>query len=123
MSILIYHQEHRSGTLYLDGYFFGTSYLKRRIYCSLKIPNLLRTLFGEGALSTHSTLIIRDRAEKGTPAAFEFALQVLSISLYADDTHIFGSVLAPLIVKCSIRIGPEASVAVSSPESCFPICS
>jgi putative peptidoglycan lipid II flippase len=82
-------------------YFFGTSYLNDAFIVAYKIPNLLRTLFGEGALSTAFVPLYNEIGlKKGRRQQFEFALQVLSIlSFMLMILTFLGIVLAPLIVK------------------------
>jgi len=81
--------------------FFGTSYVADAFQVSFQIPNLLRKLFGEGALSAAFIPIYNEiRLQKGKKGQIEFALNILSIlSLLLLILCLLGIILAPLIVK------------------------
>jgi len=61
-------------------FFFGGGYLNDAFNVAYNIPNLLRRLFGEGALSTAFVPIYtRMGKEKGREEQIDFALNLLSI--------------------------------------------
>ena len=82
-------------------YFFGTTWLNDAFNVAYTIPNLLRRLFGEGALSTAFVPIYNDIGGKeGKKVQFDFALNVISIlTLFLSILTFFGIIFAPLIVK------------------------
>lgn len=83
-------------------YFFGTTYLNDAFNVGYNIPNLLRRLFGEGALSTAFVPIYNEISIKGDKdEQIEFALNLLSVlTLILCVLTLLGIILAPLIVKC-----------------------
>jgi len=81
--------------------FFGTSYVADAFQVAYQIPNLLRKLFGEGALSAAFVPVYNEIGiKKGKKAQIDFALNVLSI-LCALLMILCGAgmLLAPIIVK------------------------
>ena len=82
-------------------YFFGTNFLNDAFNVAYTIPNLLRRLFGEGALSTAFVPIYNEIGTKSNKEKqFEFALNVLSIlTLFLAVLVGIGIVFAPLIIK------------------------
>ncbi len=82
-------------------YFFGTTWLNDAFNVAYTIPNLLRRLFGEGALSTAFVPIYNDiGAKEGKKVQFDFALNVISIlTLFLSILTFLGIIFAPLIVK------------------------
>ncbi|HOH46899.1 MAG TPA: murein biosynthesis integral membrane protein MurJ [Candidatus Cloacimonadota bacterium] len=82
-------------------YFFGTNFLNDAFNVAYTIPNLLRRLFGEGALSTAFVPIYNEIGTKNDrEKQFEFALNVLSIlTLFLAVLVGIGIVFAPLIIK------------------------
>ncbi|MDD5408350.1 MAG: lipid II flippase MurJ, partial [Candidatus Cloacimonas acidaminovorans] len=61
-------------------YFFGTTYLNDAFNVGYNIPNLLRRLFGEGALSTAFVPLYNDiKIKQGKEKQIEFALNLLSV--------------------------------------------
>jgi len=105
-------------------YFFGTSYLNDAFIVAYKIPNLLRTLFGEGALSTAFVPLYNEIGlKRGRREAINFALQVLSILCFMLMILTFlGIALAPLIVKLLYPgLAPETQVlAIKLSRVMFP---
>jgi putative peptidoglycan lipid II flippase len=81
--------------------FFGTSYVADAFRIAFQIPNLLRRLFGEGALSAAFVPIYSEIGiNKGKKEQINFALNVLSIlSLFLLLLCCFGILLTPIIVK------------------------
>ncbi|OQX72017.1 MAG: murein biosynthesis integral membrane protein MurJ [Candidatus Cloacimonas sp. 4484_275] len=81
--------------------FFGTSYVADAFQVSFQIPNLLRKLFGEGALSAAFVPIYNEVGlQKGRKAQIKFALNMLSIlSLLLMLLSLLGIIFAPIIVK------------------------
>ncbi|GAB1468653.1 murein biosynthesis integral membrane protein MurJ [Candidatus Cloacimonadota bacterium] len=82
-------------------YFFGTSFLNDAFNVGYNIPNLLRRLFGEGALSTAFVPIYNELGiKKGKEEQIDFAINLLSIlTLFLALLTLIGVVFAPLIVK------------------------
>lgn len=80
---------------------FGTTFLNDAFVVGYKIPNLLRSLFGEGALSASFVPIYNEigiRADRHRQISF--ALQVLSIlSVILLILTIIGEIFAPLLVR------------------------
>jgi putative peptidoglycan lipid II flippase len=81
--------------------FFGTSYVADAFQVAYQIPNLLRKLFGEGALSAAFVPIYNEVGiEKGRKYQVSFAINVLSLlSLALLILCGLGILLAPLIVR------------------------
>ncbi len=83
------------------GFFFGASYLNDAFQISINIPNLLRRLFGEGALSAAFVPIYNKIGlQKGREEQIKFALNMLSLlTLFLTILTIIGVVFAPTIVR------------------------
>jgi putative peptidoglycan lipid II flippase len=81
-------------------YFFGGAYLNDAFNVAYNIPNLLRRLFGEGALSTAFVPIYnRIGIKQDRDAQIEFALNVLSIlTIFLFILTVLGILFAPQIV-------------------------
>jgi putative peptidoglycan lipid II flippase len=81
--------------------FFGASYIADAFNVGYQIPNLLRKLFGEGALSAAFIPIYNDiDVKKGRAEQIDFALNILSLlTLLLTILSLLGMVFAPLIVK------------------------
>ena len=92
--------------------FFGTSFINDAFNIAFYIPNLLRQLFGEGALSAAFVPIYNEFGlKRGKKYQLYFALNVLSIlSFILLFLSFLGVILAPLIVKI---IYPGLSVETS----------
>jgi putative peptidoglycan lipid II flippase len=82
-------------------YFFGATYLNDAFNVAYNLPNLLRRLFGEGALSAAFVPIYNDiGVKKGKAEQVQFAMNVLSIlTLFLTALTFIGVIFAPLIVK------------------------
>ncbi|MCB5288198.1 MAG: murein biosynthesis integral membrane protein MurJ [Candidatus Cloacimonetes bacterium] len=82
-------------------FFFGGGYLNDAFNVAYNIPNLLRRLFGEGALSTAFVPIYNEIGIKKDKAAqIDFALNVLSIlTLFLLVLTAIGIAFAPWIVR------------------------
>ncbi|NLO43941.1 MAG: murein biosynthesis integral membrane protein MurJ [Candidatus Cloacimonetes bacterium] len=82
-------------------FFFGGGYLNDAFNVAYNIPNLLRRLFGEGALSTAFVPIYtRMGNEKGREEQIDFALNLISIlSFILLVLTALGMVFAPVLVK------------------------
>ena len=82
-------------------YFFGTTYLNDAFNVAYNIPNLLRRLFGEGALSAAFVPIYNEIGIKqGRKQQVDFALNVLSLlTLLLSVLTLFGIAFAPWIVR------------------------
>lgn len=80
--------------------FFGTTYVADAFQVAFQIPNLLRKLFGEGALSAAFIPIYNEiKIKQGREVQIKFGLNVLSIlSLFLTVLCLLGIVLAPLLV-------------------------
>lgn len=81
--------------------YFGTSFVNDAFNVAFNIPNLLRRLFGEGALSTAFVPIYNEYGMKrGKRYQMLFALNLLSIlTLILTFLTLLGIFTAPLIVK------------------------
>ena len=81
--------------------FFGTTYVADAFQVGYQIPNLLRKLFGEGALSAAFIPIYNEIAiNKGKKQQFAFALNVLSLLVsFLIILCFLGIILAPVIVQ------------------------
>lgn len=96
-------------------FFFGGGYLNDAFNVAYNIPNLLRRLFGEGALSTAFVPIYNDIGyKKDKESQINFALNMLSIlTLFLLILTVIGIVFAPLIVKLLYPGLNPASTAVA----------
>jgi putative peptidoglycan lipid II flippase len=105
-------------------FFFGGGFLNDAFNVAYNIPNLLRRLFGEGALSTAFVPIYNDIGiKKDRDAQVEFALNVLSIlTLFLLLLTVLGIVFAPLIVRLLYPgLAPQTTeVAVRLTRIIFP---
>ncbi len=83
------------------GFFFGAGYLNDAFQIAINIPNLLRRLFGEGALSAAFVPIYNQVGlQKGREQQIKFALNMLSLlTLFLTLLTIIGMAFAPTIVK------------------------
>ena len=81
--------------------FFGTTYVSDAFQAGFKIPNLLRKLFGEGALSAAFIPIYNDiGTKKSKKEQIDFGLNILSIlSFFLLLLSILGMILTPLLVR------------------------
>ena len=81
--------------------FFGATFLNDAFIVAYKIPNLLRLLFGEGALSTAFVPLYNEIGIKeGKERQMNFALQVISIlCFFLIILSFLGMLLAPYIVR------------------------
>jgi len=104
--------------------FFGTSLVNDAFNIAFNIPNLLRRLFGEGALSAAFVPIYNDYGlKRGKRFQLLFACNVLSIlTLFLVILSILGMVFAPLIVKALYpgRSGETIELAVKLCRIIFP---
>lgn len=105
-------------------HFFGGGFLNDAFNVAYNIPNLLRRLFGEGALSTAFVPIYNEIGIKKDKAAqIEFALNVLSIlCLILLIITGLGIAFAPWIVKLLYPgLAPETTVvAIKLTRIIFP---
>ncbi|NLN85724.1 MAG: murein biosynthesis integral membrane protein MurJ [Candidatus Cloacimonetes bacterium] len=85
----------------LMAFCFGTTFLNDAFVVGYKIPNLLRSLFGEGALSASFVPIYNEIGIKESKQRqINFALQVLGIlTLFLLILTVIGIVAAPWIVR------------------------
>jgi len=81
--------------------YFGTTYVSDAFQAGFKIPNLLRKLFGEGALSAAFIPIYYEiGTKKDKKQQIDFGLNILSIlSLLLLFLSIIGIVITPFLVK------------------------
>ena len=105
-------------------FFFGTTYINDAFNVGYNIPNFLRRLFGEGALSTAFVPIYNEiLIEDGKDKQIDFALNLLSIlTLILVILTILGIAFASLIVKCLYPgLAPETTVlAIKLTRIIFP---
>lgn len=82
-------------------YFFGTTYLNDAFNVAYNLPNLLRRLFGEGALSAAFVPIYNEIGiKKGKKEQIIFAINVLSIlTLFLAALTLIGITFAPFIIR------------------------
>ncbi|MFB3844165.1 MAG: murein biosynthesis integral membrane protein MurJ [Candidatus Cloacimonadaceae bacterium] len=82
-------------------FYFGTTYLNDAFNVAYNLPNLLRRLFGEGALSSAFVPIYNEIGiKKGKQEQIQFALNILSVLiLFLTVLTFIGIAFAPLIVK------------------------
>ncbi|MDD4148055.1 MAG: murein biosynthesis integral membrane protein MurJ, partial [Candidatus Cloacimonetes bacterium] len=108
----------------LMAFFFGGGYLNDAFNIAYNIPNLLRRLFGEGALSTAFVPIYNDIGiKKDKNAQIDFALNVLSIlTVFLLLLTILGIVFAPVIVRLLYPgLTPQTSdIAIKLTRIIFP---
>ncbi|MDD3142730.1 MAG: murein biosynthesis integral membrane protein MurJ [Candidatus Cloacimonetes bacterium] len=85
----------------LMAFCFGTTFLNDAFVVGYKIPNLLRSLFGEGALSASFVPIYNEIGIKqDRQKQIDFALQILGIlSSFLLTLTLIGVIFAPWIVK------------------------
>jgi putative peptidoglycan lipid II flippase len=81
--------------------FFGTTFVNDAFNIAFNIPNLLRRLFGEGALSAAFVPIYNELGlKRGQKYQFLFAINVLSIlSFFLLVLTILGVIFAPILVR------------------------
>lgn len=105
-------------------YFFGTTYLNDAFNVAYNIPNLLRRLFGEGALSAAFVPIYTEIGiERGKESQVKFAINVISIlTLLLSVLTLLGVLAAPWIVKALYPgLAPETSAkAIMLSRIIFP---
>ncbi|HPS37987.1 MAG TPA: murein biosynthesis integral membrane protein MurJ [Candidatus Cloacimonadota bacterium] len=105
-------------------YFFGTTWLNDAFNVAYTIPNLLRRLFGEGALSTAFVPIYNDiGAKEGKKQQFDFALNIISILTFILSLMtLIGMIFAPIIVKLIYPgLAPETLItAIKLTRITFP---
>ncbi len=105
-------------------YFFGTSLLNDAFNVAYNIPNLLRRLFGEGALSTAFVPIYNEVGiKKGREGQIDFAINVLSIlTLFLALLTLIGMTFAPVIVRLLYPgLNPDTTIiAIKLTRIIFP---
>ncbi len=105
-------------------FFFGGGFLNDAFNVAYNIPNLLRRLFGEGALSTAFVPLYNEIGiQKDKDSQIDFALNVLSIlTLFLLILTGLGIAFAPLIVRMLYPgLAPEtAVVAIKLTRIIFP---
>lgn len=105
-------------------FFFGAGFLNDAFNVAYTIPNLLRRLFGEGALSTAFVPIYNEIGSEGDRnKQFDFALNVLSIlTLFLAVLTILGIIFAkPLVALLYPGLAPETALwAIKLTRIIFP---
>ncbi len=108
----------------LMAFYFGTTFLNDAFVVGFKIPNLLRSLFGEGALSASFVPIYNEIGIKESRhRQINFALQVLGIlTFFLLILTAIGIAAAPWIVKLLYPgLAPETtSLAIILTRIMFP---
>jgi len=108
----------------LMAFYFGTTFLNDAFVVGFKIPNLLRSLFGEGALSASFVPIYNEIGIKESRhRQINFALQVLGIlTFFLLILTAIGIAAAPWIVKLLYPgLAPETtSLAIVLTRIMFP---
>jgi len=96
-------------------YFFGTTYASDAFYIAFNIPNLLRRLFGEGALSAAFVPIYNEFGiKRGKKSQLLFASNVLSIlTFFLLVLSILGVLLAPILVRVLYPGSGEQTTALA----------
>ncbi len=81
--------------------FFGTSYVADAFNLAFILPNLLRRLFGEGALSAAFVPLYNEIGiKRGKESQIRYGIQVVSVlSIFLVLLSLIGTLLAPLIVR------------------------
>ncbi len=81
--------------------FFGTSYIADAFNLAFILPNLLRRLFGEGALSAAFIPLYNEIGiKRGKKDQIHYGIQVVSVlSIFLVILSLIGTLLAPLIVR------------------------
>lgn len=81
--------------------FFGASFVADAFQVGYQIPNLLRKLFGEGALSAAFIPIYNEiELKKGRKEQVAFALNILSLlTMFLTILTLFGILFAPFIAR------------------------
>jgi putative peptidoglycan lipid II flippase len=82
-------------------FFFGAGFLMDCFQAAFRIPNLLRDLFAEGALSSaFVTVFSRTRKQEGDERAWELARIVMTLQvLLLSSITILGIIFAPQLVR------------------------
>ncbi len=105
-------------------YFFGIGYLNDAFNVAYNLPNLLRRLFGEGALSTAFVPIYTELGIKhGRKEQYRFALNVLSLlTMILSILTFLGIIFSPLLVRILYPgLAPETSeLAIKLSRIIFP---
>jgi len=105
-------------------FFFGIGYLNDAFNVAYNLPNLLRRLFGEGALSTAFVPIYNELGIKeGKDEQYRFAINVLSLlTLILSILTFLGIILSPLLVRMLYPgLAPETSeLAIKLSRIIFP---
>ena len=103
-------------------YFFGTSFLNDAFNVAYTIPNLIRRLFGEGALSTAFVPIYNEYSDDNEKK-YDFALNLISIlTLILIVLVVLGIIFAPQIIALIYPgLAPQTSaMAVKLARIIFP---
>ncbi|MFA7599060.1 MAG: murein biosynthesis integral membrane protein MurJ [Candidatus Cloacimonas sp.] len=95
--------------------YFGASYVADAFQVGYQIPNLLRKLFGEGALSAAFIPIYNEiEVKQGRKEQIDFALNIFSLlTLLLTFLTAIGMIFAPLIVRLLAPGFEEASYALT----------
>ncbi len=81
--------------------FFGTTYIADAFQAGFQLPNLLRKMFGEGALSAAFIPVYKEiEVTKGRKKQIEFGINLLSIlSVILFLLSLLGILMAPILLK------------------------
>ena len=90
-------------------YFFGVSFVADAFNFAYTIPNLLRRLFGEGALGAAFIPIYQEIGiKKDKKAQIDFAINILSLlTLFLSVLSLLGIIFSPAIIEFLTRILPQ----------------
>ncbi len=81
--------------------FFGTGIFAQTFFAAFRIPNLMRRLFGEGALSASFIPVFTDElSRKGKDEAWKLAISVFnSLAIVLAGIVLVGVIFSPLITR------------------------
>ncbi len=90
-------------------YFFGATYIADAFNFAYTIPNLLRRLFGEGALGAAFIPLYQEKGVKeGKKKQIDFAINILSLlTLFLSILSVLGIIFAPFIIKFLVVYTPN----------------
>ncbi len=81
--------------------YFGTGMFAQAFFAAFRIPNLMRRLFGEGALSASFIPVFTgELSRRGKDEAWDLAISVFNIlALVLSGIVLFGMIFSPLITR------------------------
>lgn len=104
-------------------YYFGAGFLMDAYIVAFRIPNVLRDLFAEGALSAAFVKVFTDyQINKGEKAAWKLASLVLNaLVVVLSVITLLGIILTPYILPLLVEFSPEkTALAVTMTQIMFP---